>query len=209
MANRTRKIVEKFIPFFNLYDVLDGMQKKIDLVLASANYNDILVDEIDASSSGDVKVTFVIDDEIVPVIFAVDKGIPIAFIDSENAESAIDLRHFNTPVITSEFEVDFVNLSDTNWINFDFLDALLNDDVEEALTQLVVRDGKKVRREVVRRPISKERLTVEQRAGIRRANIKRKAKMERSLQKREKSLRVRREGNLTKLNRSGHKVGSK
>ncbi len=145
----------------------------------------------------------------------------IAIIEPDEDEDdflTVDLSHFNVPIIKTPFG-DYLDLLNLGWLNKTILRSMLSAlEVEHTenghlpfreelneLTKIVVRDGKKIRKSLVRRK-RKKRLTSAQRMGIRKGAVKRKAKMNQTNRKRKKSMLLRKRSKLKTGNQKGMKV---
>jgi hypothetical protein len=180
---------------------------------------DISVNFLD--SEGDsYELLFTYDEDDGAQAFAIDDSE-----DDDNDEDltiAADIGQLNPAIVQTQLG-SYVNLGDLSWLDKDtFIDMLLMLDFPleledeykpkqdefgnflktESITEIfrnIVKAGKRVRVSLVRRR-RKKILTPAQRAGIRKAKIKRRRSMGKALRKRRKSLLVRKRLHL----KAGH-----
>ena len=217
--NRVATILELYEPIDS-----DRIKKELNLRLKQMQVDDVSIGDVDVDLDGNISVEFFDVEGDIDVIFTLDQEDgPIAFVEPDDEEDDIpfvDLSDLAVPTIDTTFGT-YINMLDLSWFNKKVLRMILaaldvedNDDSEipfkesdelNELTKMVVRNGKKVRKSLVRRK-RKKRLTSAQRQGIIRAKVKRKAKQAQTLRKRKKSMLLRKRSNLKSGNPKGLKV---
>lgn len=211
------KLAEKIFKQF-----IEGMIQSPDEIKSSLNdrimsldFEGVTVNDVEVEPSGDTIVSFVDEDK--------DEMVVLFSYDDEDGATAVILQEFDdgdSEDDNDEIEVEiidlnplepkikdgkFIDMVDLSWLNSSGLFAILNagdyfddeddnDDVSER-SVFVVRGGKKVKLALVRRK-RRKRLTPAQRAGVRKAVRKRKAKKGQINRSRKKSLKLRRRSKL-------------
>ena len=131
--------------------------------------------------------------------------------DDDSELPVIDLDAIDPPLRVVH-GITYIDLIDLSWMDDDLLLAILNagdvDDLEtdfEEASAFVIRGGKKVKKALVRRR-RRRILTPAQKAGIRKAKIKRKAHQGKTNRKRAKALKIRKRLGLKRNTNKHFKV---
>jgi hypothetical protein len=185
---------------------------------------DIAVSLIDADKIP-YTISFQYDEKDGPQAFVITDGLSVSDdeeedeeADDDDSETLFDLRHYNPAMVQTPVGT-YINLCDLSWLTGELLGAMLmaagiefeipvitktikdeygqfisNESMDELFVNRVVH-GKVKRVQAVRR-VRKKRLTPKQKAGIRRAVMKRKREMRSIIRNRRKSIAVRKRRHL-------------
>lgn len=200
------KLAEKILYLF------EDSADQIWNVLYELELTDVIqIDFCEFAEDGSLVVSFVNKetDEEMTVVFTVDEeGTPIAlYADSEDEEGNaeyVDLSELEVPV--SDDKIDFTSMS--QWLEPEVLLDILDgseDDLEEA-SIYVVRGGKKVKKNLMRKKRRKPMTSV-RRQAIRKAVIARRKSKAQANRKRAKSLRIRQRAKLKRNTNKRMRVG--
>lgn len=204
MKKLTTLIKEELAPE-KLRETIGTISEALKKIFASYSLP-VVLEEVEINDdviSIGVSITNENEKEDFEIHFYVDSdGIPQALV-SEDDDDDDDYYTFSLDGIASKEvgdEGEVVNLIEPSWLEesvfMNILSADLESELEEA-SQYVIRDGKKVKKKLVR---SKRRkvLTAKQKAGIRKAVKSRRAKKGQTARKRKMSNKLRKRMKLKK-----------
>ncbi len=218
------KLAEKILEFeipnnFDKAKALNALNAQIEFL----GYSGVIqATDVERDSSG---TEFVITDSEgneLEVSFSVgwedDEFTPFASVYAETEDGEGDFRIIylpsNIPMVQTKMLGDFyeINTNDFSWVDEETLFRILDgeneedfdDDFDEAFTY-VIRDGKKVKKKLVRQK-RRKRLTAKQKQGIRKGVRSRRAKKGQIARKRKKSLKIRGRKNLKRNTNKRMKV---
>lgn len=185
-------------------DISLKIEEKINSVLSEMF--DGISCEVQVLEDSSIEVTFFDEDEEYVVILDAEDGTPSATIigdtDDENDEleyddEAIDLSDFNIKTIKDDDEI-IIDTSDLSFITPEFIESILiEDETDEAFTN-VIRGGKKVRKQLVRRK-RKKILSSKRKMAIKRAVRNRRRTAQQAKRKRRKSMMLRKRMKIKRI----------
>lgn len=198
-------IAKKLLKLFEDYG------EDIKNILGYLELSDLIsVDYAEIDEEGDLIVSFLNNesDEEMTIAFGLDEdGTPVAlYVDSEDDDGEsefVDLSELEIPV--KDGKIDFDSISD--WLSPEVLLDIL-DGTEDEYTEAsiyVVRGGKKIKKNLVRKKRRKP-LTAARRQAIRKAVISRRKSKAQAARKRAKSLKLRQRANLKRKQNSKMRV---
>ena len=198
-----------------LLTLFEDLSDKIKNILDYLDLSELIsIDFAEIDEEGSLIVSFINNetDEEMTIAFGVDEDeAPIAlYVDSEddNGEAEyVDLSDLGISIIDGK--IDFSNIEEwlTPELLLDILDGTEDDEqgnYDEA-SIYVVRGGKKIKKNLVRRKRRKP-MTSKRRQAIRKAVISRRKSKAQAQRKRAKSLRLRKRSNLKRNKNSRMRV---
>lgn len=190
----------------------EEIKKAINKRMEDLELEGVKVDSVSLEIDGETLVTFVDDDnnEMVVLFSYNDEGAEVIFLDADDADKEdaelemIDLDGLEPKIFKINKDKSEIDLINNKWMTDGFFQALFDagpvatsEQLINEITTFVVRGGKKVKVNLVRRK-RKRRLTPAQKAGIKRGARKRKQNKNAISRKRKKSLKLRKRSKLKK-----------